>query len=146
VEASFPSHIHVLIVEDSPGDARLIALAFQKGSVRPNLHWVENGVDALSFLHQAGKYARCPRPHLILLDLNLPGKSGIEVLSAIKTNPQFQAIPTIVLTTSEDELEILRCYQQHANCYLVKPSSFQQFQRAISGIEAFWLNLAKLPR
>ncbi|MDC0832884.1 response regulator [Leptolyngbya valderiana BDU 20041] len=139
------SQIYVLVVEDSPGDAKLIEMAFDRGRTRPRLYIVEDGVEALDFLHREGKYANCPRPHLVLLDLNLPRKSGLEVLSEIKRDPHLKVIPTVVLTTSDDELEILRCYQHHANCYLVKPTSFQKFCHAIACVEALWLDAAKLP-
>ncbi|MGC9503707.1 response regulator [Baaleninema sp.] len=145
LESESHNPIHVLVVEDSPGDARLIEMAFDRGRIHPHVHIVEDGIEALAFVRQEGIYTGCPRPHLILLDLNLPRKSGLEVLSEIKRDPHLKVVPTIVLTTSDDELEVLRCYENHANCYLVKPASFQQFCHAIACIESLWLDAATLP-
>jgi len=137
--------VDILLVEDSAVDAALTAKAFDRAKVLCHLHLVQDGVEAIAFLRQQGKYAKSPRPQLILLDLNLPKKNGCEVLSEIKSDPVLRTIPTIVLTTSEDRLDILRAYQLHANCYLTKPENFKQFATLVERIEDFWLTFAKLP-
>ena len=138
--------IAILLIEDSPSDARLTAKTLSKAKVLNNLHIVEDGVEAVTFLRQQGKYLEAPRPDLILLDLNLPKKDGREVLAEIKADPRLCAIPVVVLTTSEDEEDILKSYQMHANCYLTKPVTLPDFMKVISLIEEFWLTVVKLPK
>ena len=138
--------IAILLIEDSPSDAKLTAKTLSKAKVLNNLHIVEDGVEAIAFLAQEGKYLEVPRPDLILLDLNLPKKDGREVLAEIKSDPKLCAIPVVVLTTSEDEEDILKSYQMHANCYLTKPVNLPGFMKVISLIEEFWLTVAKLPK
>lgn len=137
--------IDVLLVEDSPSDAKLTAKTFQKAKVLNNLHIVEDGVEAMDFLHQVGEYKDAPRPDLILLDLNLPKKDGRKVLAEIKDDPELCNIPVVVLTTSEAEEDILRSYTLRANCYITKPVTLKQFIKVVESIEEFWLTVVKLP-
>jgi len=138
--------IEILMVEDSPSDALLTKEALSQAKVANTLHIVENGVDALSFLHKEGRYADAPTPDLILLDLNLPKKDGREVLEEIKNDDKLKTIPVVVLTTSEAEGDILKSYQLHANCYITKPVDFAEFAEVVRRIEAFWFTVVKLPR
>ncbi len=137
--------IEILLVEDSPSDADLTEEALSDGKVLNNLHWVEDGVEALAFLHRQGKYADVPRPDLILLDLNLPKKDGRDVLAQIKADPSLKLIPVVVLTTSAAERDILKTYELHANCYVTKPIDLEQFICVVRLIEMFWLAVVKLP-
>lgn len=138
--------IDVLLVEDSPSDAKLTAKTFQKANVLNNLHIVEDGVEAMDFLRQVGNYQDAPRPDLILLDLNLPKKDGRKVLAEIKDDPNLATIPVVVLTTSEAEEDILKSYALQANCYITKPVTLKQFTKVVESIEDFWLTVVKLPR
>lgn len=138
--------IDVLLVEDSPSDAKLTAKTFQKAKVLNNLHIVEDGVEAMAFLRQVGDYQEAPRPDLILLDLNLPKKDGRKVLAEIKDDPTLCNIPVVVLTTSEAEEDILKSYALRANCYITKPVTLKQFIKVVESIEDFWLTVVKLPR
>src|SRR5690348_12544017 len=129
--------IEILLVEDSPSDTELTVEALREGKMRNNLSTVEDGVQALDFLHRRGPYAHAPRPDLIMLDLNLPRKDGREVLAEIKADPALKTIPVVVLTTSRAEQDILRAYNLHANCYITKPVDFEQFLGVVRTIESF---------
>jgi CheY-like chemotaxis protein len=137
--------IDVLLVEDSPGDIRLTREAFQDAAASIRLHVVEDGVEAVRFLTHEGEYAAAPRPDLILLDLNLPRMDGREVLARIKGDESLKTIPTVILTTSEAEADILRSYELQANSYLTKPVQLDAFYELVKIINAFWLTEAKLP-
>jgi CheY-like chemotaxis protein len=137
--------IEILLIEDSPSDADLAREALGQGKILNNLHFVEDGVAAIDFLRRRGLYVSAPRPDLILLDLNLPKKSGQEVLSEIKTDPDLKLIPVVILTTSAAQEDILKSYSLHANCYITKPVDFVQFTRVVKLIEEFWLAVVKLP-
>ncbi len=137
--------VEILLVEDSPSDADLAMETLGESKVLNHLHIVEDGVEAMAFLHRQGKYANAPRPDVVLLDLNLPKKSGLEVLTEIKTHPQLMRIPVVVLTTSAAEEDILKSYSMHANCYITKPVDFEQFTKVVRLIEDFWLAVVKLP-
>jgi CheY-like chemotaxis protein len=137
--------VEILLVEDSPSDADLTVEALGDGKVLNNLHWVEDGVEALAFLRRQGKYSDAPRPDLILLDLNLPKKDGRQVLAEIKVDPQLKLIPVVVLTTSAAERDILKTYELNANCYVTKPIDLEQFICVVKLIEMFWLAVVKLP-
>ncbi len=137
--------VDILLVEDSPSDADLTVEALSDGKVLNNLHWVEDGVEALAFLRRQGKYNNAPRPDLILLDLNLPKKDGREVLAEIKTDPRLKLIPVVILTTSAAERDILKTYELNGNCYVTKPIDLEQFISVVKLIEVFWLALVKLP-
>ena len=137
--------IEILLVEDSPSDADLAMETLGESKVLNNLHVVEDGVEALAFLRREGAHANAPRPDVILLDLNLPKKSGLEVLTEIKSDPQLMRIPVVILTTSAAEEDILKSYSLHANCYITKPVDFEQFTKVVRLIEDFWLAVVKLP-
>jgi len=137
--------IDILLVEDSPSDTDLTVEALSAGKVANRLSIVEDGVQAMEFLHRQGRYADAPRPDLILLDLNLPRKDGREVLAEVKADESLRNIPVVVLTTSQAEQDVLRAYSLHANCYVTKPVDFRQFIEVIRSIEDFWLTIVKLP-
>lgn len=137
--------IDILLVEDNPGDVRLAQEALKESKIRNKLYVVDDGVEATAFLHQQGKYTDVPRPDLVLLDLNLPRKSGREVLAEVKTDPDLKRIPVVVLTVSRAEEDIVKCYDHHANCYITKPLDFTQFMEVTKQIEEFWLTIVKLP-
>ena len=139
------SHIDILLVEDSPSDAKLTAKTFKKAKVLNTLHTVEDGVEAMDFLRQVNKYSNAPRPDLILLDLNLPRKDGRQVLEEIKGDPHLRTIPVVVLTTSSAQEDICKSYELRANCYITKPVTFKQFGKVVESIEDFWLTVVKLP-
>jgi two-component system, chemotaxis family, response regulator Rcp1 len=137
--------IEILLVEDNPGDARLAKEALKDAKVNNKLHWVEDGVEAMKFLRNEGKYSLEPRPDVILLDLNLPKKNGQEVLTEIKMDEKLKRIPVVVLTVSKADEDILKSYDLHANCYITKPIDFDQFIKVVKSIENFWLTIVKLP-
>jgi len=138
--------IQVLLVEDNPGDVRLTQEALRDAKVRNNLHVVADGVDAMAFLRQEGRYEGVPRPDLVLLDLNLPKKGGLEVLDEIKIDPDLQHIPVVILTTSQAEQDIVQSYRRRANAYVTKPVDLEQFLKVVGSIEQFWLEIVKLSR
>ena len=137
--------IEILLVEDNPGDVRLTIEALKEAKVINHLTVVKDGVEALAFLRRQGSYDTAPRPHLILLDLNLPRKDGREVLADIKTDDNLKRIPVVVLTTSQDEQDVLKSYNLHADCYITKPVDLDQFVRVVRSIEDFWLGIVVLP-
>jgi len=138
--------IEVLLVEDNPADVRLAKEAFQNNKVTVHLNVVGDGVEAMAFLYRKGKYENAPRPDLILLDLNLPRKDGREVLEEVKGDGGLKRIPTVILTTSTAEQDVLRTYNSHANCFITKPVDFDQFLMVVKTIENFWLTVVKLPK
>ena len=137
--------IEILLVEDNPGDVDLTREALESGKVCNSLHVVGDGEAAMAFLRQQGKYADRPRPDLVLLDLNVPKKSGREVLAEIKADADLRCIPVVILTTSMSEVDILKSYDLHANCYITKPINLQQFIKVVQVIEDFWFTIVKLP-
>ena len=137
--------VEILLVEDSPADVLMTREAFEQARLVNTLHVVDDGEQALAFLRQEGMYASSPRPDLVLLDLNLPRKNGVEVLAEIKSDPQLQSIPIVILTTSHTEQDILSSYNLHANCYIVKPVGFEKFFKAIQSIQDFWFSVVTLP-
>jgi CheY-like chemotaxis protein len=137
--------IEILMVEDNPGDVRLTQDALKNGKFHHVLYTVEDGVEALDFLKRRGKYNDAPRPDLILLDLNLPRMSGREVLEAIKMDDDLKVIPVVILTTSDDERDIMSSYALHANCYITKPVDLTQFSTIVKNIKEFWFTIVKLP-
>jgi two-component system, chemotaxis family, response regulator Rcp1 len=138
--------IQVLLVEDSPGDVRLTQEAFREANPLIHLHVANDGVEAMEFLRHGGRYVDSPRPDLILLDLNLPKMDGREVLALIKEDRELKTIPTVILTTSEAEVDIVRSYQLQANCYLNKPVQLDAFEGLVKSINDFWLTKVKLPQ
>jgi two-component system response regulator len=130
--------VSILLVEDNPGDVRLLREAFREARVGSMLYRVEDGVEALAFLRRQGKHRAAPRPDLILLDLNLPRKDGREVLTEIKLDDDLKGIPVVVLTSSPEEQDLLRTYSLGANYYLTKPVGLDQLAEVIRAIQAFW--------
>jgi CheY-like chemotaxis protein len=137
--------IDILLVEDNPGDVDLTREGLRRGKVASNLSVLANGAEVLPFLSKTGEYANAPTPDLILLDLNLPGKDGREVLMELKAHPDLKRIPVVIMTSSEAEEDIVRSYLSHANCYVTKPVDLTQFLRVVASIEDFWLTLVRLP-
>jgi two-component system, chemotaxis family, response regulator Rcp1 len=138
--------IEVLLVEDSPGDVRLTQETFRDANPGIHLHVVTDGAEAMAFLLRQGSHAQAPRPELILLDLNLPKMDGREVLAHIKADASLKTIPTVILTTSDSEADIVKSYQLQANCYLSKPVQLDAFEALVKSINDFWLTKAKLPQ
>jgi len=138
--------VHILMVEDSPTDAGLTIEAFRESKVANNLVHVEDGTEALAYLRRQGNNSDAPRPDLILLDLNLPTIDGREVLAQIKADPALRNIPVAVLTTSDDEEDIVRSYDLHANCYITKPLEFERFATIVEDLQNFWFSVVTLPR
>jgi chemotaxis family two-component system response regulator Rcp1 len=137
--------IDVLLVEDSPGDIRLTQEAFRNTNASVRLHVANDGVEAMAFLRREGAQYSAPRPSIILLDLNLPKMDGREVLANVKKDDFLKTIPTVILTTSQAEADIVKSYQLQANCYLNKPVRFEEFETLIKCINDFWLTSARLP-
>ncbi len=137
--------IHVLLVEDNPADARLTEEAMRELGVPTKLHHVWDGEQALAFLRREDDFGEAPRPHIILLDLNMPRMDGRGVLREIKQDPALMTIPVVVLTTSEAEEDILNSYALHANCYVQKPVDLEKFMTILGLIENFWLEAVRLP-
>jgi CheY-like chemotaxis protein len=135
----------ILVVEDNPGDARLIREAIETGSVRSRIHVVEDGFAALKFLRREGEYAEAPRPTLMFLDLNLPGKSGWDVLRELKEDPQLRYITVVIWTSTQGEMEIRCAYELGANCYGVKPLGLDDYLHTVQAIEEFWLTYVQVP-
>ena len=137
--------IEILLVEDNPGDVQLTLEAFNEGEISNHINVVKDGVQALEYLRKQGVYANAVRPNIVLLDLNLPRKSGLEVLAELKADPDLRSIPIVVLTTSRDEEDIARSYHEHANCYISKPVDFDEFMGVVHSLESFWLTVVRLP-
>jgi len=136
----------VLLVEDDPGSVLITREAFELSRAPGNLHVVGDGELAMAFLHRAEEFTDAPRPSLILLDINLPRRSGLEVLAEVKTSEHLLTIPVVMLSTSQDEADVLRSYQLHANAYIAKPTTFDLFTEAIQQVTGMFLSLARLPR
>jgi chemotaxis family two-component system response regulator Rcp1 len=138
-------HRTVLLVEDSPGDVRLTQEAFRDADRSIELHVATDGVEAMAYLRREGIHADAPRPDFILLDLNLPRMDGREVLAHIKGDDDLKTIPTVILTTSDAQADIMTSYQLRANCYLSKPVQLEEFEGLVKSINDFWLTTVKLP-
>jgi CheY-like chemotaxis protein len=137
--------ISILLVEDDPGDVLLIREAFADHKIANAISTVSDGVEAMRFVRGEGEYAGRECPDLILLDLNLPRKSGAEVLAEIKSDPQLATIPVVVLTTSDAEEDVLRSYRAHANAYITKPVDFARFREIVHQIDDFFVGIVRLP-
>jgi two-component system, chemotaxis family, response regulator Rcp1 len=137
--------VEILLVEDSLADIELTKLGLREGKICNNLSVVRDGEEAMQFLRREGKFARAPRPDLILLDLNLPGKDGREVLHDVKHDENLKNIPVVILTTSQAEEDVMRAYGLHANAYMTKPVEFDGFVAVVKGISNYWFTLVKLP-
>jgi CheY-like chemotaxis protein len=137
--------VEVLLVEDNSGDVRLAQEAFREVNRSIHLHLASDGLEAMAFLRQEGAHLHAPRPDFILLDLNLPKMDGREVLGLIKADQSLKLIPTIVLSSSETDADVLMSYQLQANCYLRKPAHWEAFEGLVRSINDFWLTKVKLP-
>jgi CheY-like chemotaxis protein len=137
--------VQILLVEDNPGDVRLTREALKEAKFRNKVQVVGDGVEALAYLRQEGQYSGAMRPHLIMLDLNLPRMDGREVLAAIKKDADLRRIPVVVLSSSEAENDIARAYELHANAYVTKPVDIDHFLQVVKAIEEFWVEIVKLP-
>lgn len=138
--------VEILMIEDNPGDVRLTKEAMRANKVKNNMNIAVDGVEALAYLRREGKYSNAIKPNLIILDLNLPKKNGIEVVKEIKNDPQLKRIPVVILTTSKSEEDIIKSYNLHANCYITKPIDLDQFVNMVRSIEDFWLEIVTLPK
>ncbi len=139
------SDFEVLLIEDDLGDVELTETALSRFKLRVNLHVVNDGEEALAYLRQEGQYTNASRPSLILLDLNLPGLSGLEILSAIKSDQSLKSIPVVILTTSDTNTDILKSYETGVNCYVTKPIGLKEFVKIVNTIEDFWFTIVQLP-
>ena len=137
--------VEILLIEDNPGDILLTQKSLSDSKLMNNLHVVKDGEEAIGYLHKEGGFANAIRPDLILLDLNLPKKSGHEVLEEIKSNKDLKCIPVVILSTSTSEKDILGSYNNYANCYIAKPVDLTQFQTIVKSIEDFWFSIVTLP-
>ena len=137
--------LEILLVEDNPGDVRLIVEALREARSRHELRVVRDGVEAMMYLRKLTPYVSSPRPDLIMLDLNLPKKDGREVLAEIKADPDLRRIPVVVLTTSDAPRDIIGSYNLFANCYIAKPASLSQLVSTVRAIESFWMSTVTLP-
>jgi CheY-like chemotaxis protein len=144
-KAAFSSPIEILLIDDNVADVRLTVEALRESGIDHRLSVARNGLEAMAFLNREAAFPDAPRPDLILLDLNLPGKDGLEVLAEIKQHPELKAIPVVVLTTSADARDVHSSYQLHANAYMIKPVDFDRFVVAMRSIEDFWLRQVRLP-
>lgn len=137
--------VEILLVEDNPADVMLTREAFEDAQFPHHLHHARDGLDALNFLRRAGPHAHAPRPDVILLDLNMPRMTGLELLDILKIDPDLRSIPVIVLTTSRAESDIWRSYNLHANAYIPKPVSIAEFEDVIQTLGNFWFRKVALP-
>ena len=137
--------ITILMAEDNATDVMITKEALVHAKLLNTLHVVSDGIEAMDFLYRRGKYAKAPRPDLILLDLNMPRKNGQEVLAEIKADDKLKFIPVVILTTSKAEEDVLKAYGLHANCYVVKPVDFEVFAEVVRSIEQFWFSVVRLP-
>lgn len=137
--------IEILLVEDNPGDVRLLTETFRDGKIANRVSVVQDGVEALAFLRREDNFSAARRPDLILLDLSLPRKNGHEVLAEIKQDSDLRRIPVCVITSSDAEKDVLAAYNNHVNCYLTKPVALEQFIGVVRSVEEFWLSVVKLP-
>ena len=135
----------ILIVEDNPGDVRLIQEALKTSSINPTLYFTRDGVEATNFLETRKREPSNGFPQLIVLDLNLPKKSGFEVLRFVKGDKMLKRIPVIVLSSSQNPEDVAKAYDLHANCYLTKPANFEAFIAVVQALEYFWIRIANLP-
>jgi chemotaxis family two-component system response regulator Rcp1 len=144
-ESEMALPIRILLVEDNPADIRLMTETFRERKVMNEIYVVEDGAEAMAFLRREGKYATSWRPDLVLLDLSLPGKNGLEILAEIKQDADLKRIPVIIITSSQAEKDILQAYNNSVNCYLTKPVDLEQFINVVRSVEQFWFSIVKLP-
>ena len=144
-EADSEELVHVLLVEDNPGDVRLATEAFERIDDGLRLHVVNDGDQALKFLYREDEYADAPEPGFVLLDLNLPGRDGREVLRTVKTDPELRHTPIIVFTSSDSEEDVRDVYDEHANAFITKPMDLTRYMDVIEEMKTFWVTVATLP-
>jgi two-component system, chemotaxis family, response regulator Rcp1 len=137
--------IEILLVEDSPTDAGLTRHAFAAGKINNHMHVVEDGEQAMEFLRREREFSKAPRPDLVLLDLNLPRKSGREVLEEIRSDARLKSLVVVILTTSRDEQDVISAYGLNANAYITKPVDLDQFFNFVRVIDQFWFSVVTLP-
>ncbi len=137
--------MNILLVDDNPVDVRIVAEGLKEALPDARLSVAKDGIEAINFLHQTDKYANAPRPDLILLDLRLPKKSGFEVLHEIKQDPVLATIPVVIQSSSEEMADIQKAYSLHANCYIAKPDTLDEFSWTMQLLADFWLTAVKLP-
>lgn len=137
--------IEILLIEDNPADVRLTQEGFNEAKLLTNLNAIMDGKTALDYLFRRGEYTKAVKPDLILLDLNLPGVDGREILKEVKDDPDLRKIPVVILTSSEAESDIVAAYESHANCFIAKPIDFDGFMNVVRSIECFWFTVVKLP-
>lgn len=135
----------ILVLEDNPNHLNQIEAALRESAVRHRMIAIANGTNAIKFLYRQDEFVDAPRPDLILLDLNLPGKDGREILEEIKTNPQLKRIPIVVLTLSSNEADVFQSYALQGNCYVLKSDDLDQLFQVVKRIEQFWLEIVTLP-
>jgi two-component system, chemotaxis family, response regulator Rcp1 len=145
IDATGCGAVHILLIEDNPGDVRLVIESLKDSKIRKHMSVVEDGEAAMAFLRREGQYSQALRPDLILLDFNLPKKNGREVLAELKADRDLGRIPVVVITSSNGEDDVRGAYDNHANCYVTKPVDLKQFVQVIRSIEEFWLSIARLP-
>jgi CheY-like chemotaxis protein len=138
--------VDILLVEDDEGDVLMTREAFEHYKIRNTLHVVTDGEQAIEFVRRSGEFADAPVPGLIMLDLNLPRRGGLEVLDELKSDPELRVIPVVILTTSQAEEDIVRSYSLHANAYVTKPVDFERFMDVIQQIDNFFITVVELPR
>lgn len=138
--------VEILLVEDNPADVRLIKETFKDFKIQNNLNVAKDGVEAMAFMKREGAFVSAPRPDVILMDLNLPKKSGFDVLAELRQIPELKRIPVVVLSTSDSEKDILKSYDLNANCFVTKPVGLDEFIKIVMSIEDFWLSIVQLPK
>jgi len=141
-----PTEMVVLLVDDNKADMRLTEEVLKQGKIKKKIFKAQNGEEALDFLYKKGEYKNAPCPDLILLDLNMPRKNGFEVLEHVKNDGELKKIPVVILSTSNNEPDVEKCYKLSANCYLVKPVHLDQFFDMIQALETFWLHFVRFPQ
>jgi len=137
--------IHILLVDDDEADILLTRRALQRDKLLLEVHEVQNGEDCMAFLRKQPPYEDAPRPDIVLLDLNMPRMGGLEVLEAVRADPELRFLPIVILTTSSSDEDIVRSYNLNANCYITKPVNLSEFKRVIGSIEHFWFTVVRLP-
>ncbi|PTA68665.1 response regulator [Deinococcus arcticus] len=142
---AIPAPIEILLVEDNEPDVLLTLEAFEDSRVPNRMHVARDGVEALRFLRREGEHAQAPRPDVILMDINMPRKTGLEVLEELKADPELRSIPVVMLTTSQADDDVRSSYERHASGYVVKPVGFENFLGAMRAFEAFWLTFVRFP-
>jgi two-component system, chemotaxis family, response regulator Rcp1 len=145
ISSDRPQPVRILIAEDNPGDVRLIQEVLRESKIANDVDVTRDGIETLEFLHQTGPYAHAARPGLILLDLSMPRKDGREVLAELKADPNLRRIPIVIMTSSAGEEDVIRAYDNHANCYVRKPVDFEQLRTVVRKIESFWFTIVTLP-